>query len=91
MLKLYDEKVRPDPNAQIVLEWIDASALLWRLKLEGVDTGDRFAKLAACWERAAEDAFYAFNDLHAIMAFLGAGRTADAERTLKAMRTRGGR
>ncbi|MEZ6023981.1 MAG: tetratricopeptide repeat protein [Hyphomonadaceae bacterium] len=85
-LKLYDEKVRPDANAQVILEWIDASALLWRLKLEGVDTGDRFAKLAACWERAGEDAFYAFNDLHAVMAFLGAGRMADAERTLKAMR-----
>jgi tetratricopeptide (TPR) repeat protein len=86
VLTLFDEKVRPNPDQQIVLEWIDASAMLWRLKLEGVDTGDRFAKLAACWERAGEDAFYAFNDLHAIMAFLGAGRMADAERTLKAMR-----
>ncbi len=86
VLKLYDEQVRPNPDAQVVLEWIDASAMLWRLKLEGVDTGDRFAQLAACWDRAAEDAFYAFNDLHAIMAFLGAGRRADAERTLKAMR-----
>lgn len=87
VLKLYDEKVRPDPNAQVVLEWIDASALLWRLKLEGVDVGDRFEKLAACWQRAGEDAFYAFNDLHAVMAFLGAGRSADVERTLKAMRS----
>jgi tetratricopeptide (TPR) repeat protein len=86
VLKLYDEKVRPDPNAQIMLEWIDAAALLWRLKLEGVDTGDRFAKLAGAMERCAEDGIYAFNDLHAMMAFLGAGRTADVERTLKAMR-----
>jgi tetratricopeptide (TPR) repeat protein len=86
VLKLYDEQVRPDPNSQIVLEWIDASAMLWRLHLEGVDIGDRFDKLADCWQRAGEDAFYAFNDLHAIMAFLGAGRAIDAERTLKAMR-----
>jgi tetratricopeptide (TPR) repeat protein len=86
VLKLYDEKIRPNPDAQLVLEWIDASALLWRLRLEGADVGERFAKLAACWERASEDAFYAFNDLHAIMAFLGAGRTSDVERTLKAMR-----
>jgi hypothetical protein len=85
-LALYDEKVRPDPQAQIVLEWVDASALLWRLRLEGVDTGDRFAKLAAAVERAAEDAIYAFNDLHVIMAFLGAGRGQDVERVLKAMR-----
>ena len=86
VLKLYDEKVRPDPASSIVLEMIDASALLWRLKLEGVELAHRFPALAAAWERAAEDAFYAFNDLHAIMAFLGAGRLADAERVLKAMR-----
>jgi tetratricopeptide (TPR) repeat protein len=86
VLRLYDEKVRPNPDSSIVLESIDAAAMLWRLKLEGVDVGDRFAPLAAAWERSAEDAFYAFNDLHAIMAFLGAGRVADAERTLKAMR-----
>ncbi len=86
-LALYDEKVRPDVNAQVMLEWIDASALLWRLHLEGADVGARFAQLAACWARAGEDAFYAFNDLHAVMAFLGAGRAADAERTLKAMRS----
>jgi tetratricopeptide (TPR) repeat protein len=86
VLKFYDEKVCPNPDAQILLEWIDASALLWRLYIEGVDVSERFEKLAACWERASEDAFYAFNDLHAIMAFLGAGRAADAERTLRAMR-----
>jgi len=86
VLKLYDEQVRPNTEAQVVLEWIDASALLWRLHLEGVDVGDRFDKLAACWQRAGEDAIYAFNDLHAIMAFLGAGRATDADRTLKTMR-----
>jgi tetratricopeptide (TPR) repeat protein len=86
VIKLYDEQVRPDPTTEIVLEWIDASALLWRLHLEGADVSDRFDALAACWQRAGEDAFYAFNDVHAIMAFLGAGRATDAERTLKAMR-----
>ena len=85
-LKLYDEQVRPDPEAQVLLEWIDASALLWRLKLEGIELGDRFARLAACWERAAEDGIYAFNDLHAVMAFVGAGRMAEVERTLRSMR-----
>ncbi len=86
VLKLYDEKVRPNPDSQVILESIDASALLWRLHLEGVDVGDRFEALAAAWQRAGEDTIYAFNDLHAIMAFLGAGRASDAERTLKAMR-----
>ncbi len=86
VLDLYDQKVRPNPDSQVILEGIDASALLWRLKLEGADVGNRFEKVADAWARASEDAIYAFNDLHAIMAFLGAGRSADVERTLKAMR-----
>jgi tetratricopeptide (TPR) repeat protein len=85
VLKLYDTKVRRD-ESPVLLEWIDASALLWRLKLEGVDAGPRWQSLAASWERTAEDGFYAFNDLHAIMAFLGAGRAQDVARTLAAMR-----
>jgi tetratricopeptide (TPR) repeat protein len=84
-LALYDAKVRP-ADSNVVLEWIDASAMLWRLRLEGVDFGDRWAPLAARWSRAAEDGVYAFNDLHAVMAFIGAGRELDVARTLKAMR-----
>jgi tetratricopeptide (TPR) repeat protein len=86
VLRLYDAQVRPDPNAQILLEWIDASALLWRLHLEGVDVAERWAPLADCWSRAAEDGIYAFNDLHALMAFIGAGRDGDVARTLASMR-----
>jgi tetratricopeptide (TPR) repeat protein len=85
VLKLYDSKVRRD-NSPLLLEWIDASALLWRLKLEGVDVGARWQSLAASWERTVDDGFYAFNDLHAIMAFLGAGRSQDVARMLTAMR-----
>jgi tetratricopeptide (TPR) repeat protein len=85
-LKLYDERIRPNNDANVILELIDASAMLWRLHLEGVDTGDRFARIARAWERTIGDGVYAFNDLHAIMAFLGAGRMNDAERTLDTLR-----
>ena len=83
---MYDSKVNPGNEAAMILQWIDASALLWRLHLEGAETGDRFQKLAASWERTIEDGHYAFNDLHAIMAFLGAGRRKDAERVVVSMR-----
>jgi tetratricopeptide (TPR) repeat protein len=86
VLELYDRKIRPVADAPVLLEWIDASAMLWRLRLEGVDVGERFEALASCWERAREDAYYAFNDVHAVLAFLGAGRHADAERVRAAMR-----
>lgn len=84
-LAMYDTKVRPNAESAVILEGVDASALLWRLYLEGIDTGDRFARLAASWERCIEDGYYAFNDLHAIMAFLGAGRRKDAKRVVAAM------
>src|SRR5690606_29281517 len=86
VLRLYDERIRPKDESNIVLEMLDASAMLWRLHLEGVDTGDRFARLARVWDEKAEDGIYAFNDVHAIMAFLGAGRMSDAERTLAVLR-----
>jgi tetratricopeptide (TPR) repeat protein len=86
VLKLYDECIRPKDEANIVLEMLDASAMLWRLHLEGVDTGDRFQRLARVWEQKAEDGVYAFNDFHAVMAFLGAGNDRHVERTLASMR-----
>ncbi len=85
-LKLYDDRIRPRDEANVALEMLDASALLWRLHLEGVDTGDRFQRLLRAWEQKAEDGILAFNDLHAVMCFLGAGQPALAERTLAAMR-----
>jgi len=85
-LGLYDTRIRPVAGAPVLLEWIDASALLWRLHLDGIDTGDRFALLADCWQRTEDDDLYAFNDLHALMAFVGAGRISDANRTVAALR-----
>ncbi|WP_380872749.1 tetratricopeptide repeat protein 38 family protein [Sphingomonas sp. DBB INV C78] len=84
-LALYDDRVRPVADADVVLEWIDASALLWRLHLDGVDVGDRFAGLARCWERTLEDRHYAFNDVHAVMAYIGAGRMDLARRSVAAL------
>jgi len=62
---------------------IDATAMLWRLNLRGVEVGDRWKELADAWEPLAADAHYAFNDAHAMMAFV-ADRRDDAARTLLA-------
>ena len=58
-----------------------AAALLWRLKLLDVDVGDRWHDLADKWERSATDTLYAFNDVHAMMAFVSDHRT-EAQRAL---------
>ena len=73
----------PGP-AQFALTLLDATALLWRLRLEGVDVGDRFATVADEWEARLEQdrGFYAFNDVHAMLAFVATGRAAASERLL---------
>jgi tetratricopeptide (TPR) repeat protein len=79
VLTIYDEHLHNADAAGVPLEMLDASALLWRLKLDGIDSGTRFAELANAWEsRTADEPWYVFNDLHAVMAFVGAGRFADA-------------
>jgi len=73
-------------RSNIVLEMIDASALLWRLQLRGVDVGNRWQAVADNWEPIASAGNYAFNDMHAMMAFVGAGRQHAAQAVLHAQR-----
>ena len=63
---------------------VDASALLWRFFLRGIDVGDRWAAVADNWEPIAAAGNYAFNDAHAMMAFVGAGRSKASETVLEA-------
>jgi len=79
-LEVYDRRLQ----GNALSEMIDASALLWRLHLAGHDVGSRFGALAVRWARFAEDAHCAFNDLHAMMAFVGARRWDYAARLLQA-------
>jgi hypothetical protein len=59
--------------------------LLWRIHLLGADVGDRWASLAKDWiDPVGHAGYYAFNDAHAMMAFVGAQRHADAEALLAA-------
>ncbi len=90
VLELYDARIRP-AGSQVILEMIDATAMLWRLQLRGVDVGDRWQSVADAWEPLAEDAHYAFNDVHAMMAFTGAGREQAACTLLAASRARADR
>jgi tetratricopeptide (TPR) repeat protein len=73
VLGLYDTRIRR-PASTVVMELLDASALLWRLKVYGADVGNRWQSLADAWEPRIGEAWYAFNDMHAMMAFAGAGR-----------------
>ncbi|HSW22559.1 MAG TPA: tetratricopeptide repeat protein, partial [Burkholderiaceae bacterium] len=81
VLALVDIRILGSESA-VVLDMIDASALLWRLQLRGIHVGTRWQALAERWTAVADAGNYAFNDLHAMMAFVGAGRADDATRLL---------
>jgi tetratricopeptide (TPR) repeat protein len=84
-LALYDGPVRGQ-RTEAAVDLVDASALLWRLELIGVDVGVRWDELSAAWEAHADGRLYPFNDWHAAMAHLGAGRMAELERLVAAAR-----
>ncbi len=76
-LALYDSRIG-NALGGVAVNLVDASALLWRLHLCGVDVGDRWAAVADGWAGVADGALYPFNDWHAVMADLGAGRAIEA-------------
>ena len=86
VLKLYDEHVRGSKSA-VVLDMVDASAMLWRLYLRGVEIGKaRWDEIAAVWAPLTQDGLYAFNDVHGLISFIGAGRRDLVEQQLATLR-----
>jgi hypothetical protein len=84
VLEIYDTGIRPEPS-DVVLEMLDASALLRRLHLDEVDVGIRWDELADTWEGTIADGYYAFNDVHAMIALVGAGRENAADQLVATM------
>ncbi|MCE8033186.1 MAG: tetratricopeptide repeat protein [Halomonas sp.] len=84
-LALYDGPIRQGTST-MALDMVDASALLWRLQLTGQDVGTRWQELATAWDLHADGRLYPFNDWHAVMAYLGAGRNDQVERLLAALK-----
>ena len=82
VLALFDGPIHGE-RSTMVLDMIDASALLWRLHLRGIDVGQRWATVADGWEPIATAGNYAFNDVHAVMAFVGAQRSDAIAAVLK--------
>lgn len=85
VLKLYDGPIYGE-GTTFAFDMVDAAAMLWRLRLLGIDVGDRFAKLADNFAREPRGQS-AFVDTHAMLAFVGAGRDAEARALLEAQAT----
>jgi hypothetical protein len=78
-LSVFDTVLRPPGPTPTAMELLDATALLWRLLLEGSVHESRFVMLSDDWMPLTEVPHYAFNDVHACMAHVGAGRLETAE------------
>jgi tetratricopeptide (TPR) repeat protein len=81
-LRIFDTVLAPAPSASEVMELLDASALLWRLRLDGYEEAARWTALVPAWEAKTATAHYAFNDVHAVMTYVGADAMADAEKLI---------
>ena len=90
-LALYDKQILPE-ESDVSLQLCDASALLWRLYLQSVDVGERWDRLAGLWaaKTSVENGYYAFNDMHAVMSLVGAGRFDAANEVFTAVRSAAG-
>ncbi|GAA2819055.1 tetratricopeptide repeat protein [Streptomyces showdoensis] len=81
-LAVYDASLRHDGSTGQAMELLDAAALLWRIHLAGMRPQARWDALADAWAARADPPYYAFNDVHATMAYAGSGRLDAAERLI---------
>lgn len=70
---LYDTKIRHDKTDDY-RDIANATSLLSRLELEGVDVGDRWDELADLSENRTSDGCLIFADLHYLLALIGGDR-----------------
>ena len=73
VLALYDEQVRAE-HTDDYRDISNATSLLSRLELDGVDVGDRWEELADISARRTEDGCLIFADLHYLLALTGGHR-----------------
>ena len=72
-LAIYDRQVRGD-GSRLLVDLVDASALLLRLRLAGCAPEGRWQPVLDDWAEALAPGVCLFNDLHAAWAALGGGR-----------------
>ena len=80
-LDLYDNHVRAEKTDDY-RDISNATSLLSRLELEGVDVGDRWEELADLSERRTEDGCLIFADLHYLLALTNGHRDEAVARML---------
>ncbi len=88
VLEIYDRNIF-GTSVDMSMVLLDATALLWRLHVLGHDFDKRMEAQADYWQAKldTERGFYAFNDMHAMMAFAATGREKAARQLLNDLET----
>jgi tetratricopeptide (TPR) repeat protein len=83
-LAIYDAQIATAGSGDMAV-LADGAALLWRLQLQDVDVGERWRLLANRWAMHNLAEARPFYVVHAMMAFIAAGRPAAAMRLAEAL------
>src|SRR5215472_6869858 len=83
-LAIYDARIATTGSADMAA-LADGSALLWRLQLQDIDVGERWRLLADRWAMHNLAEARPFYVVHAMMAFIAAGRPAAAMHLAQAL------
>lgn len=88
IISLSDAMIHNVSTAPNPIVLVDGSSLAWRLFLENIDFGaERASQLVSSWQQKMDQNFYAFNDVHAMMAFVAAGDFSAAEQIIQSQKT----
>ena len=86
VLELYDNQIASDIETDFYLDMCNATSLLWRLEMFGIDVGDRWMRLAEVAKRHFDDTELIFVTLHFLMALIAAGDNAATEKMVSHIR-----
>lgn len=87
VLDVYDRDIRPQPTDDF-RDVANATSMLWRLELEGVDLGDRWDELYGIASQRLRDVSYIFGSLHYLLALVSKGDRRAAETLLSTMQAK---
>ncbi|KAK7489432.1 hypothetical protein BaRGS_00019376 [Batillaria attramentaria] len=68
-----------------MLDLVDVCSLLFRLQMEGVDVGDRWQDVLEVCRPHLDDHILVFNDVHMLLACLGAGKNDAVQRLMNSI------
>ncbi|XP_059969091.1 tetratricopeptide repeat protein 38 [Mesoplodon densirostris] len=86
-LTIYDDHILPSLRVSgAMLDVVDSCSMLYRLQMEGASVGERWQDVLSVTQKHSRDHILLFNDVHLLMASLGAGDSRTTQELLTTLR-----